>query len=364
MQCDMNGRDTVARAFGRMYSRMWEPDGAFVTLTGLEQRLYQFLNSQADLTHAGTLPITLRRWAKAAKDLTPKHVEQQLRALEDAGFLVVDFDEEELLVCRHMLDDEVYKQPRVMGSAVASAMRIRSRKIRRAVALEIEEIVTEDLNDAPGKGGAPSVREQVESHIIALRVALRADLPADAPLQRHAQGAGQQPAQPPAEPLPKPPAQDHWHPLPEGADEPPAQPPAEGAALGVAEGDQQGSPTGIGMVSTRVRAPLKLETRNSSSSSPNDLIRAARVVEEDEEDQFLAWIRKTHQPGSGAWWRTVAENGDFPALADAWRATRTQTGSCLIHRIELPCRGCAADAKADPDEWPPREPDPFDEPPY
>jgi hypothetical protein len=88
-----------------------------------------------------------------------------------------------------------------------------------------------------------------------------------------------------------------------------------------------------------------------SSLSPADLVHAAAVVPPDEERDFINWIIKRHNPASAAWWRKVAENNDLPALASAWRTTRpapstAPSGRCTVHLLELPCRSCAADAKA------------------
>lgn len=59
-------------------------------------------------------------------------------------------------------------------------------------------------------------------------------------------------------------------------------------------------------------------------STPQQLLRAANVVTLDEEEAFTAWVVTTHQPRSAAWWRTVAKNGDLPALAAQWRTTGGQ----------------------------------------
>jgi hypothetical protein len=103
----------------------------------------------------------------------------------------------------------------------------------------------------------------------------------------------------------------------------------------------------------------------SAPADPLALVRAAGVVEEEEEETFIAWIRATRQPKSPAWWRTVAANGDFPDLVGQWRATlpgRPQpAGRCPVHRLEFPCRSCAADALAQPDDGP-DEPPGGDEP--
>jgi hypothetical protein len=68
--------------------------------------------------------------------------------------------------------------------------------------------------------------------------------------------------------------------------------------------------------------PSPQSPQSQNLSLPIQLIRSARVVAPDEERDLVEWIMKTRRPGSGQWWRTVAERGDLPALADAWRAAR------------------------------------------
>lgn len=68
---------------------------------------------------------------------------------------------------------------------------------------------------------------------------------------------------------------------------------------------------------------------------------------------MLAHIRDRHRPDSlGAWLRRVAENGDLQDIVDAARAAAAppprRRERCPEHLLELPCRACAADAKAAP----------------
>lgn len=60
----------------------------------------------------------------------------------------------------------------------------------------------------------------------------------------------------------------------------------------------------------------------SKLSTAQKVVRAAGVVREDGEAAFIAWATAVHAPRGGAWWRTVAANGDLPDLVAAWRAER------------------------------------------
>lgn len=68
--------------------------------------------------------------------------------------------------------------------------------------------------------------------------------------------------------------------------------------------------------------PHPSDSPHSSLSVPERIVRAAAVVAPEEEREFIDWITSKHQPRGPAWWRTVADNGDLPDLAAAWRAER------------------------------------------
>lgn len=165
----------MARTFGRVLNSIWDDGDDFVELTGAEQRLYLFLISQYGISHAGLLPITLRRWASKARDLTVEGIHRDLIGLDRARYLIADFDTEEVLVRALIRRDEVYKMPRVFGSAVADAVGVSSRRIRRALLAEVDRLPLMELSDEPTKGRDgrmyPSVRSQVIEHIATLRAA-------------------------------------------------------------------------------------------------------------------------------------------------------------------------------------------------
>lgn len=164
----------MARAFGRLLSAIWDDDD-FTALDPDQQRLYMFLLSQSNLNHAGLLPLTLKRWARKAKNLTAEALEKTLAELDAARFIVVDDDTEEVLVRSYVRNDGVWKQPKVMGAMVSGAMEISSRRLRRALLAEMDRIPLDELSDEPTRlrTGAvgPSIREQVAEHIATLRQA-------------------------------------------------------------------------------------------------------------------------------------------------------------------------------------------------
>jgi hypothetical protein len=165
----------MARAHGRVLSSIWE-DEDFIALPQEQQRLYLFLISQPNLNHAGLLPVTLKRWARKAAGLTSSELDAQLRALDEARFVVLDDDTEELLIRSFVRNDAVWKQPRVMGAMVSGAMEIESPKLRLALLAEMDRLPLDELSVEPvkTKDGRtyPSIREQVAEHVEALRKVL------------------------------------------------------------------------------------------------------------------------------------------------------------------------------------------------
>lgn len=162
----------MARGHGRILTSIWE-DSDFLALEEREQRLYLFLISQPNLNHAGLLDLTLRRWARKAHGLTSAELEKLLQALEDARFIVMDEETEELLIRSFIRNDGVWRMPKVMGAAVSGALEISSKRLQQALLGEMDRIPLDELNDEPAKlrsgGEGPSIRQQVVDHIQILR---------------------------------------------------------------------------------------------------------------------------------------------------------------------------------------------------
>ena len=165
----------MARGHGRILTSIWE-DADFLTLTQEQQRLYLFLISQPNLNHAGLLPLTLRRWSRKAAGLTPTALDVLLSDLDQARFIVVDDDTEELLIRSFVRNDGVWKQPKVMGAMVSGAMEISSHRLQAALLSEVDRIPLDELSDEPTKlrdRAGPSIRQQVAEHIDNLRRAFK-----------------------------------------------------------------------------------------------------------------------------------------------------------------------------------------------
>jgi hypothetical protein len=188
----------VARNHARVHVAIWQDDD-FLALRPSVQRLYLFLLSQPNLTHLGVLPLTLRRWARSADAYSLDDLRDDLAELEEARFVVVDEEAEEVLVRSLLRGDGVYKQPNVMRSAISSAPAIHSDRIKRALGDEVERITLDDLAD--------SKREEAEGLLRTLGDALAVAEPKGSPNPKRgvpdtpSEGVGEPPTHAHAQPL-------------------------------------------------------------------------------------------------------------------------------------------------------------------
>lgn len=129
----------MARNYVTNTTSLWhDPD--FVALTPQQQALYQMLKGQREITAAGTLPLTVRRWTKTAASWTPELIETELRELEACGHVVIDRDTEELLVLKFVKFDGGYRNEKRRPVIIESAEAIISPRIRAALADELDAL--------------------------------------------------------------------------------------------------------------------------------------------------------------------------------------------------------------------------------
>lgn len=219
----------MARTHGRIMAAIWS-DADFIAMRRSAQGMFMFLLSQPDLSHAGLLPMRIRRWATKASDLTAKSIREELDYLAERDFIVVDEDTEEVLVRTFVRNDGVYKQPKVMLRLREDAKQIESPMLRAAFRAELDRLPLHELSTNPtGRDGdGPSTREAVEGVVDALRSDF-ADGPeypsegvSDTPPDTPRVGAGAL-HQPPTT-VPQPPSTSHL-------------PPTAGRALAIAPAD-------------------------------------------------------------------------------------------------------------------------------
>ncbi|MGN2634657.1 hypothetical protein ACTD5D_00370 [Nocardia takedensis] len=101
----------------------------------LEKVLYGILKKKNESDNAGLGRITLRRWLQKASPATEEQVLAALANLELAKDVYFDFDTEEFLVRRLMVDEQIGRFPNIMINAARSAAMAHSPKLA-AVLLE------------------------------------------------------------------------------------------------------------------------------------------------------------------------------------------------------------------------------------
>lgn len=138
----------MARTEARIRTRIWG-DSDFRALSMGAQWTYQFLLSQSDLSHAGVLPLRVRRWAGHAVGVTAEVLEQTIAELERARFVVTDRNTEELLVRTFIRNDEIYRQPNLLRAAHKALGEVTSVAILRALAVEVRRCM--DLAEGAAK---------------------------------------------------------------------------------------------------------------------------------------------------------------------------------------------------------------------
>jgi hypothetical protein len=140
---EKNGGVLVARSEARLRTDIWDDDD-FLARPGREQLAYIFFISQPDISHCGVLSLRLKRWAKKLKYSTDT-LEGVLTGLSETRFVVVDFDEEELLVRSYLRNDNVCKNFKVLKAAASNLSQVASKPIRETIANEIERALHDEL---------------------------------------------------------------------------------------------------------------------------------------------------------------------------------------------------------------------------
>lgn len=142
----------MARSYGQVHAAIWR-DNDFRSLSGFAQRVYLMLITQPDISSAGTLPLTIRRWSRYASDTPADALSDALSELVRTAFIVIDEDAEELLVRKFVKWDGGYNNEKRRPAIQAAANGVVSGRIRAALAIELDALgVSHDLADALPEG--------------------------------------------------------------------------------------------------------------------------------------------------------------------------------------------------------------------
>lgn len=154
----------MSRQYGTVSTGIWD-DEDFQELSEPAQRMYIMLTTQVGLTPAGTIPITLRRWAKYSKHSTIEGLSEALQELADALFVVIDWDREELLVRSFVRWDHGYKNTKRLAAIRSAAVTIRSKLLAGVLAHELNRLeITHELKAEPIDAASMGHRSEIDPH--------------------------------------------------------------------------------------------------------------------------------------------------------------------------------------------------------
>lgn len=152
----------MARSYGQIMSAIWN-DPEFRALTGSAQRAYLMLVTQADISSAGTIALTLKRWSGYAIDTPSDALSDALSELVGKRFLVIDEDTEEVLVRKFVKWDGGWTNAKRRPAITAAANAATSPGIRAALAVELDALdvphaITDALSDSPSDKASDTPR--------------------------------------------------------------------------------------------------------------------------------------------------------------------------------------------------------------
>lgn len=157
----------MARHYGKVLTSIWN-DADFRALTGDAQRIYLMLITQADITSVGTLPITMRRWVGYASDGTSKGLQRAITELENAMFVVLDWDREELLVRSFVRWDEGWKNGLRLKAIQSAATVVASPNLQVVLSAEMDRLgikhaIPQPPETSPLEGASKGLRTDLEA---------------------------------------------------------------------------------------------------------------------------------------------------------------------------------------------------------
>lgn len=129
----------MANAAAFVDEALWRRDKEFRALPRTAQCTFVQLLSQKDLDCAGVLTLHVELLAKGCDELTPEDIWSDLKALEQARFIHIDTDTDELLIRSYVRRVSV-KSPNAMKAALRLAKMVSSPKLRSALAIELRRI--------------------------------------------------------------------------------------------------------------------------------------------------------------------------------------------------------------------------------
>lgn len=149
----------VSRKYAHILTAIWRNED-FRDLTRDAQHGYLQLATQADISAAGVLALSLTRWAAQSRGTTPAMVAAVLTELQTKRFIVFDPATEELLVRSFVRWDGGYTNSKRLPVIERAAKDVLSPTIQRALAAEFARLGLDSLSDSLSAAATPSSDRQ------------------------------------------------------------------------------------------------------------------------------------------------------------------------------------------------------------
>jgi hypothetical protein len=135
----------MARNYAKIHTTIWS-DEDFKSLDPSLQHAFFVLVSQPRLSMCGLLDYVPQRLARCSSGWTVDDVESLMKGLEEARYVIVDRDTQELLVRTFIRNDGVLGSPNLAIAATREYAEVMSQKLRDAIESELVKAYREDSN--------------------------------------------------------------------------------------------------------------------------------------------------------------------------------------------------------------------------
>jgi hypothetical protein len=152
----------MTRSYARIMTAIWQQESRFRALTANAQRTFMLLITQPDISAAGVLPLTVRRWAAMASDTDARGIGEALKELVEADFVAADRESEELLIRSFVYWDGGANNPKRRPVIIRAALDVSSATLRELLDRELAELglPTDGLSNHRADRPPPRLRDR------------------------------------------------------------------------------------------------------------------------------------------------------------------------------------------------------------
>ena len=142
----------MSRTYAKIYVSIWAGD--FRDLTIGAQGLYFRLLTDPKLSMCGVVDWRPKRLLQSFAGMKQAEFTRLTSELEEAGYIVVDDDTEEVLIRSFVRHDGVLKSPNLTKAMASDWLAVASRAIKESVVIEVARALEEEP-DSKGSGSVP-----------------------------------------------------------------------------------------------------------------------------------------------------------------------------------------------------------------